>query len=150
MPKKIDKNKDASITDTRIQFVAELLLKGMRTREIYIECKEFKLQNRQIDNLIAGAKDHIKANNSLDISFEKSKFAERLELLFAGAFEMQDFRTCLNVLSKQAEFYGLDSVPEQSVSLTPLEIIYTTQTVSTEKELTELRAFKELHSKKAS
>lgn len=140
---------DNEITDARIKAVAELILEGYKTRQIYVECKEqFKLQNRQIDNLIARAKDHIKTNNSLDISFEKSKFAERMELLFGKAFEMEDYRTCLNILSKQAEFYGLDAVPEQTVTLSPLQIIHTNLTISDEKELAELREFKKQHSKK--
>lgn len=148
--KKIEKL-DTDISDIRIKEIADMLLKGMRTNFIYDYCNSnYKIKNRQTDNLIKSAKDYIKSAGALDISFEKNLMLERLELLFAGAFELNDFKTCASILKQKSEFLGLDAPEQANVTLSPLVIEYTNLTVDTEKELAELRLFKKQHSKKAS
>ena len=139
---------DNEISDARIKAVAELLLEGIKTREIYARIKsEFKLQNRQIDNLIKSAKDYIKSAGALDISFEKNLMLERLELLFGASFELQDFRTCASILKQKSEFLGLDAPDNVNIAPSTFKIEMTNLTVDDERELKELREFKKKHLK---
>jgi hypothetical protein len=74
--------------------------------------------------------DYIKSAGALDISFEKNLMLERLELLFAGAFELNDFRTCASILKQKSEFLGLDAVPDSVPTLSPFIVTITNLTLS--------------------
>lgn len=142
---------DSDISDIRIKEIADMLLKGMRSNIIYDYCNSnYKIKNRQTDNLIKSAKNYIKSAGALDISFEKNLMLERLELLFGASFEANDFKTCASILKQKSEFLGLDAVPEQNITLSPLTIEMTNLTLDDEAELKTLRKFKAETLKKAS
>jgi len=105
------KRTDGAIVDARVAEVAELIIASLTTAQIhrYIvkERPEWRVQKRQRDKYIAGARARIAASADVDIAEETGKAIGQLRMLFNRCLAINDYKACAAIVKQITDLLGL-------------------------------------------
>lgn len=104
--------------EERVSRVYELLISGAKRADIlqYATKKAWGVEDRQVDNYIARAKEEITRLARIDRDYALGAARARLNLLFYRALNIQDFKTALAVQKEINALEGFNAPKKIEIS----------------------------------
>jgi hypothetical protein len=129
---------NATEAELRVTAVYEYLLGGYSRADILqFAAKQWGLERRQTDTYIKRAREIIIATQEANRDYYLAESMLRLNKLYAQAFKVQDWKTCLAVQREIAALQGLHAPNRHEVSGAgggPLQIVFTEAEIDIYKE----------------
>lgn len=125
MPRKRGESLPPKEREANISSVADMLLMGMPTRQIYSNAEQrgWNVSRRSIDQYIAQAQKNIQRDSQKSRPLRISIADRRLDLVWQKAFTANDYKTCLAAVKESNELFGLYEKPDAAEAADYAQIV---------------------------